>query len=126
MKTCNAGSRPHSGMKTAGLTLIESLVAMAVLAVFVATAVTFLSTVGRSAALTEHAVAASELAQQKIEQLLRSPYGDLASGADRLGVYDRAWTVSHAGRTARIDVAVSWAALDARREEVALRTLRTR
>ena len=78
----------------AGFSLIETLLAGALLSVGVlALAQVFVVTIGATSA-ARRTTLASILAGQKIEELLSGPLRLAGAGSDRIGEFTRAWTVT--------------------------------
>lgn len=105
-----------------GFTLTELLVAVAILAIAVLLAFHAFITVSTQRALAYNISAASNLAQDKLEELRNLAYGSVVPGTysendiDETGaaggIFDRAWTVGADGvpiaETKTITVTVTW------------------
>lgn len=108
----------------AGLTLVEVMVAFAILVAAVTSAVMFFGSIGRAAALTERLAAGMQLAQAKIEDLLQEPYGSMASGSDTVDGFSRSWVLSDESSRVDIDVTVLWQDIAGNSHTVQLHTAR--
>jgi len=92
-----------------GMTLIEVLIALAVLSIaLLAMAMTSLS-VMRGNATNDMVTQAATVAQDKMEELKNIPFDSLSSGNDTAGDYTRQWVVTNISATLRqITLTVSW------------------
>ncbi|HUU50117.1 MAG TPA: prepilin-type N-terminal cleavage/methylation domain-containing protein [Nitrospinota bacterium] len=92
-----------------GMTLIEVLIALAVLSIaLLAMAMTSLSVI-RGNATNDMVTQAATVAQDKMEELKNIPFNNLNSGNDTAGDYTRQWVVTNISATLRqITLTVSW------------------
>ena len=95
-----------------GFTIVEVLVAVAIFAIALTGIASLLGTTVRANGLAAQLTAATQLTQDKLEELRNTPYTAVASGADSTGltetgesggVYTRSWTV-----TAGTPTATTW------------------
>ncbi|MBL7115028.1 MAG: prepilin-type N-terminal cleavage/methylation domain-containing protein [Kiritimatiellae bacterium] len=111
-------------MSSAGFTLAEIMVAMFILTGAVLSGTFFFASMARSAAFTGHVAQATELAQDKLEELLEQTKGTMAAGNDTIDGFDRTWTLSNNTDFAVLEVTVDWNSLDGKTRSVSLDTLR--
>ena len=119
-------SQRPSARHLAGFTLAEVMVAMFILMGAVLAGTFFFSAMARSAAFTGSIVQATELAQDKLEELLEQTKGTMAAGNDTIDGYDRTWTLSNSTDLTVLEVTVDWDVLDGHTRSVSLDTLRAR
>lgn len=90
-----------------GITILEVMVAMIILSMSILLLLNMAMVALDGNDWANNTTAATQLMQQKLEQLRTS--GDLTDGADTVDDYVRSWTVSNAGSHLRkIDVSVVW------------------
>lgn len=91
------------------MTLTEVLVASFLL-VLGMTAIARLVTVLSAASLMSgNMTSATELAQQKIEELLTVHFASIQSGTDQVSTFERSWTVvEHGAEAKEVEVVVAW------------------
>ena len=104
----------------AGFTIVEVLVALAIFAIGLAGIGSLLGTTVRANGLAAQLTAATQLTQDKLEELRNTPYTAVASGADSTGltetgeaggIYTRTWTVTTgtpAATAKTVVVTVGW------------------
>lgn len=115
--------RPDSAAhrRAAGFGLIEALIALLLFAFILLGVGSLLITTIQSNAQARHMTDATNLAQQRLEALINTPYGGVASGAHSNnpvtetgtagGIYTQAWTVASGSPVAGVKdvtVRVSW------------------
>ena len=100
--------------------MVEVLAALAVFAIGFAGIASLLDTTVRTNGLASQLTAATQLAQDKLEEIRATPYGTVASGSDGTGLtetgepgglYTRSWTVTTgtpAVTTKTVVVTVEW------------------
>ena len=95
-----------------GLTLVEILVAIGIIAIAILGLVSVTVTVMKGNTFSKTMTAATTLASDKMEQLKKTSYAGLASGADTVqSLYTRTWTVtqdSPAANMKTVVVTVQW------------------
>jgi len=105
--------------KKKSFTLLELLIALSVLAIAVLAVAHALAVVSANRALSYHMGVASNLAQEKLEEIKRLAYGDVSNGSETGidesgqagGIYSRSWTRqidNPINGTKTINVTVSW------------------
>jgi prepilin-type N-terminal cleavage/methylation domain-containing protein len=109
---------------SAGFTLAEVMVAMFILTGAVLSGTFFFASMARSAAFTGRVAQATELAQDKLEELLEQTKGTMAAGNDTMDGFDRTWTLSNNTDFTVLEVIVDWDSLDGNTRSVSLDTLR--
>ena len=107
-----------SGLRNNGFTLVEIMVAMAILTIALLSLVSVTVMVIKGNSFSKTMTTATTLAKDKLEQLKDTAYGSssgyssLGGGADTVGViYTRTWTVtdnSPAADMKTIEVVVQW------------------
>ncbi len=104
-----ANMRNLSLKRKAGMTLTETLIASFIL-VLGMTAISRLVTSLTSASVQSgRMTAATEVAQEKMEEMLATRHQDLESGSDQPAPFERSWTVTeHEEGYKSIVVEVSW------------------
>ncbi len=107
-----------------GFTLVETMMALAVLLAAIVMTTGFLGHIRRAGVLTERVTVASSLAQDKLEALEQQKFSALAGGADTLSPFQRAWSVSNSGSLKMIAVTVTWTDVDNRTHRVLMQTAR--
>lgn len=111
-----------------GFTLIEVMIAVFLLAVALIGLASVTTTVIKSTEYSQTLTTATTLAKDKIEDLKASPYGDIASGSDTSGIFNRSWTVTSSAspsdyKTIVVTVTWNW---QGQGRSVELRTIRAR
>jgi prepilin-type N-terminal cleavage/methylation domain-containing protein len=104
-----------------GFTLLESLVALVLLAIMLMGVTAHSMTMMGSLAQARHMAVAINLAQDRMETLMNSPYGSVNSGSDANnplteqgtagGIYSVSWTVTNdspAGDLKDVTVTTTW------------------
>ena len=95
-----------------GFTIIELLIAMAILSVTLLAVGTMVYSVMNSTSLSKEMSAATTLTQDKMESLKNALVTSLTAGNDTVQLgnisYLRQWTVSPAANTRTITVTVNW------------------
>ncbi len=90
-----------------GITILEVMVAMIILSMSILLLLNMAMVALDGNDWANNTTAATQLMQQKLEQLRTS--GDLTDGSDTIGEYARSWVVTNVGSHLRkIDVRVDW------------------
>jgi prepilin-type N-terminal cleavage/methylation domain-containing protein len=111
-------------MARLGFTLTEVMVSLFILVAGMVSASVFFGSMSRAARFTDSAIAATALAQQRIEELLEQTYAGMASGSDTTNVYSRTWTVQFTNNAATITVTVGWDEIGGHHRTMTLSTIR--
>jgi hypothetical protein len=85
---------PRRGMDDRGFSLIDALVASAILATGISSLAQVFVIASRTALVAAQATTATTLAAQKVEELRALPWGAARGGEDRIAEYTRRWTVA--------------------------------
>lgn len=109
-----------------GMTLIEVLIALAILSIaLLAMAMTSLNVI-RGNATNNMVTQAATVAQDKMEELKNVPFNNLIDGNDTTGDYTRQWTVTNISATLkRITLTVRWPNRQGTRSNFTIDTLRS-
>lgn len=103
---------PHRTSDTNGFTLVEIVIALAILALGVTSAVGLMRWVVKGTDFNMKYATATFLAQDKIEEMVAATYTNVMSGSDSTQNMDRVWTVATVGNYKTLNVTVSWTGLD--------------
>ena len=84
------------------------MVALFILVGGMIAAAMFFASMARAARFTDSAIAATGLAQARVESLLEQTYTTMTGGSDTSNVYTRSWSVYRTNNLAYITVTVDW------------------
>ncbi len=113
----------HLRVKSPGFSLVEVMVALAILSISLAGLFAVSSWISEASRHNAQHTEALNAASGKLEELRLTPYPDLVSGNDSLGAMQRTWTVDDHGDTKTVTVTVAWAGLRGQNRDIQLRTL---
>ncbi len=100
------------------------MVALFILTGGMIAAAMFFGSMARAARFTDSAIAATALAQAKIEDLLEQTYTSMINGSDVSTLYSRTWTIVHTNNLACIGVTVGWTDAGGKTNTMTLNTVR--
>lgn len=101
------------------------MVAIVVLSIGFSTTVALMKWTIRGTQAGTKTTGALTLAQDKLEDLMRSKYSAIASGSDTTNSYSRAWTVTTSDPTKTIAVTVTWTGMGGESHQVSLSGMTT-
>lgn len=121
------GRRPKqetAGTRLQGFTLAEVMVSVFILMAAVLSGTFLFASLARSTSFTAGVAQATELAQDKLEELLEQPYGHMGEGSDVADDFRRSWSFSNETDFVAIRVTVDWDVLEGNTRAVSLATIR--
>jgi type II secretory pathway pseudopilin PulG len=103
-----------------GFTLVEVVVASFLVGMTLASLFSLLNWVSYAVSLSGQTTQATELAQEKMEELLNSDYDTIISGSDKTWIFQRDWNVSSGSSSNCKDivVAIGWKDFRGREQEI--------
>lgn len=107
-----------------GFSFIEVVISMLLVTIGMAGAMGLASYMSRANQWGERIANASTMGQDKLEELLNTPYANLASGSDTVGPFNRAWTVSNSNTFRVVNLRLNWNTLNGAGHEMTLQTVR--
>ncbi|MCF7839024.1 MAG: prepilin-type N-terminal cleavage/methylation domain-containing protein [Candidatus Marinimicrobia bacterium] len=120
---CGSGGRVPRRGRGAGFTLVEVVITAFLSALMMAGVIGLIVNTLRATAFSGRSTQATQLAQERMEQILASE-GGMGGGSDSPDGFDRIWSVdSRADGGQAIEVRVTWHGTGGRQREVALNSL---
>lgn len=107
-----------------GFSFVEVIVSMMLVSIGMVGAMGLASYMSRANQWSERTAIASTMGQDKLEELLNTPYAALQSGSDSVGGFSRAWTVTTSNNFRMVTLRVTWDTLGKSGHEIALSTVR--
>lgn len=100
----NANPSDDGGSRRAGFSLVEVIIAVVILAVGVLGLAGTTAYIVRQITLADLMTERAAARQTAIEKVNATPFAQLASGSDSVGVFFVEWTISGGGRSADVTV----------------------
>jgi len=108
-KTAIFSNTTNRRRSRAGMTLTEVLVASFLLVLGMTAIARLVTVLSAASIMSGNVTAATELAQQKLEELLTVDFASVQSGADQVDAFDRTWTVvAHGAEAKEVVVEIVW------------------
>lgn len=116
--------RLHSPNQRDGFSFVEVVVSMMLVSVGMVGAMGLASYMSRANQWSERMATASTVGQDKLEELMNTPYSALTTGSDSLGAFSRAWTITTSNNFRVVNLQITWDTLGKTGHELTLNTVR--
>ncbi len=113
-----------SSSTRSGFSFVEVIVSMMLVSIGMVGAMGLASYMSRANQWSERMAIASTMGQDKLEELLNTPYAALGSGSDSVAGFTRSWSVTTSNNFRLVNLTITWNTLGKSGHELTLSTVR--